>query len=99
MGAPCIMIVVSSERFADATLSVIENTDPTSLKSLYTVERCVRQANGSLVGHVKYGVDGFPDHASALEFGREWCRTMGGYENNPEPMKYETEFEAPARTS
>ena len=90
------MIVVSSEHFGDATLSVMKNTDSTSLKSLYTLERCVTQPNGCLEGHVKYGVDGFPDHASALEFGREWCLTMGGYENNPEPKKYETAYEAPA---
>jgi hypothetical protein len=93
------MIVVSSEQFGDATLSVLGNTDRTSLKSLYTVERCVTQLNGSQAGRVRYGVDGFPDHASALEFGREWCRTMGGYEHNPEPKKYETAFESLAGTS
>ena len=83
------MIVASSERFGDATLAVMEHSDSTSLKSLYTVERWVTLPDGTQAGHVKYGVDGFPDHASALEFGREWCRTMGGYENNPEPKEYE----------
>jgi hypothetical protein len=88
------MTVVDSEHFGDATLTVLEQRTSASLKSVYTVERHVTQPNGSRAGRVMYGVDGFPDRASALEFGREWCLTMGGYENNPEPKKYETVLDA-----
>jgi hypothetical protein len=71
--------ILRTEIIGKATLYLVEHTEVGWDARVYSIERTVTRDDGSCTPRVCYGVDGFSDLSDAMEFGREWCQTVGRY--------------------